>query len=239
MELSEVKHLYPVMLNVQGRSCLVVGGGRVAERKILSLVKAGALVTVLSPEVSEGLADMASRGVVVLYRQTFSPSTMLGIILEKKMQAPLALVVAATNLSEVNGQVYEIALQEGLLVNVVDQPELSTFIVPSVVRRGKLVIAVSTGGASPSSARKIAKELENAYGDEYEPYLDFLSEVRLKVQKRVEDKEVRQQLFKNMLEWDILSKIRAGTFERWKEELFTALDNEPAGSAFHAFGQGE
>ena len=76
---------------------------------------------------------------------------------------------------------------------------------PSVVRRGKLVIAVSTGGASPSAARKIAQELDNAYGEEYEAYLDFLSDLRLLIQSRVADKQARQRVFKEMLEWDVLA----------------------------------
>ncbi|HEY1216784.1 MAG TPA: NAD(P)-dependent oxidoreductase, partial [Bryobacteraceae bacterium] len=146
-------------------------------------------------------------------------------------------VIAATDDFEVNRRVYEAAAGCGMLVNVVDQPELSTFIVPSVVRRGKLVIAVSTGGASPASARKIAHELELAYGDEYELYLDFLNEVRLKVQSVIQDKENRQQLFKEMLAWDVLSMIRTGTFEEWKEKLFAAFDQEPLLSTIRAFGK--
>ncbi|MEW9700159.1 bifunctional precorrin-2 dehydrogenase/sirohydrochlorin ferrochelatase [Paenibacillus sp. SI8] len=231
-----MKHQYPIVLNVQGHSCLIVGGGKIAERKALSLVGAGARVTVLSPECSDGLVEMERRGLVVIDRRTYSPSAMLDIVSNNKGKVPFMLVVAATNRSEVNEAVYKTAIEEGLLVNVVDQPELSSFILPSVVRRGKLVIAVSTGGASPSLGRKIAKELEDAYGDEYESYLDFLSEARLKVQQRVEDGAFRQQIFKEMLEWDVLSKIRSGTFEPWKNELFTAIDHEFEWSTIKGFG---
>ncbi|NEW04474.1 bifunctional precorrin-2 dehydrogenase/sirohydrochlorin ferrochelatase [Paenibacillus sp. SYP-B3998] len=230
-----MKHKYPIMLNVEGRRCLVVGGGSVAERKIRSLLSVGALVAVLSPEVTEGLVEMACRGEVVLYRQTFSLNRMSEIL--SVTTSPFMLVVAATNVAEVNTQVYEAAISQGLLVNVVDQPELSSFIAPSVIRRGKLVIAVSTGGASPSAARKIAKELEHTYGTEYEVYFDFLSEVRLKVQKQIADKETRQILFREMLEWDVLTRIRSSTFELWKDELYTLIDKEPGLSAIAAFGR--
>ena len=100
---------------------------------------------------------------------------------------------------------------------------MSSFILPSVVRRGKLVITVSTGGASPSAARKIAKEIDKTYGDEYEIYLDFLSETRLMIQNHVKDKEARQRLFKEMLAWDLIRLIREGTFEDWKQKFNIAL----------------
>ncbi|MBD0381666.1 precorrin-2 dehydrogenase/sirohydrochlorin ferrochelatase family protein [Paenibacillus sedimenti] len=230
-----MKHQYPIMLDVNGACCLIVGGGSIAERKARSLVQAGAHVTVVSPDFTAGLIDMERNGEVVLYRQTFSSLTISTEVAEGT--TPYKLVIAATDAADVNKKIFEAAAQHSLLVNVVDQPELSTFIVPSVVRRGKLVIAVSTGGASPAAARKIARELEQTYGDEYELYLDFLSEVRLNVQAAVPDKEARQQLFKEMLEWDVLSRIRAGSFESWKQEMFEAFEKEPVMATIRAFGQ--
>ncbi|MDF2649086.1 MAG: bifunctional precorrin-2 dehydrogenase/sirohydrochlorin ferrochelatase [Paenibacillus sp.] len=221
-----MNHPYPIMMNLSGRRCLVVGGGAVAERKVKSLLQAGAHVTIVSAEFTEGLMEMESQAEVVLYRQPFDPSIMI-MIDESSDLVPYTLVVAATNDAKVNAHVHDVASRQGKLVNVVDQPQLSSFIVPSVVRRGKLVIAVSTGGASPSAARKIAQELDNAYGEEYETYLDFLSDLRLLIQSRVADKQVRQSMFKEMLEWDVLAKIREGTFESWKEKLYITLEKEP------------
>jgi precorrin-2 dehydrogenase/sirohydrochlorin ferrochelatase len=143
-----------------------------------------------------------------------------------------SIVIAATDQAEVNEAVYEEAAAHGAWVNVIDRPDRSSFIVPSVVRRGKLILTVSTGGASPSVARSIARELEASYGTEYEIYLDFLSELRLKVQSSVKDIEVRQQIFKRALDWDILGKIRDGSFERWKQKLDTALAEDPTLDAF-------
>ncbi|WP_167357028.1 precorrin-2 dehydrogenase/sirohydrochlorin ferrochelatase family protein [Paenibacillus pectinilyticus] len=212
------QHPYPLMLNLSGRSCLVVGGGPIAERKVRGLLAAGANVTVISEEFTTGIQAMAERTDVVLYRQTFDAA-----IVQASDKERFTLVIAATNQMDVNTQIALAAQAQGYLVSVVDQPELSSFILPSVVRRGKLVITVSTGGASPSAARKIAKEIDNAYGDEYEIYLDFLSETRLLIQQRVANKEARQHLFKDMLSWDVMSLIRNGTFEGWKKKFEIAL----------------
>ncbi|MDD9269886.1 bifunctional precorrin-2 dehydrogenase/sirohydrochlorin ferrochelatase [Paenibacillus sp. GCM10023248] len=217
-----MKHPYPIMVNLAGQHCLVVGGGAVAERKVLSLLDAGANVTVISEQFTPGIAVLEQHSGVVLHRQTFHPSMMTGESLY-----PYALIVAATNDAQVNKSVFELASKQGKLVNVVDQPELSTYIQPSVVRRGKLVIAVSTGGASPSAARKIARDLDRDYGEEYAVYLDFLSEVRQLVQSQISDKQARQRMFKEMLEWDVLARIRDGTFESWKDKLFLAIESEP------------
>ncbi|MFC5447279.1 precorrin-2 dehydrogenase/sirohydrochlorin ferrochelatase family protein [Paenibacillus aestuarii] len=231
-----MKHPYPIMLDLIGTRSLVVGGGRIAERKVRSLVQAGAHVTVLSPDFTDGLVEMGQRSEIKLIEERFSEAWLR----EQTASALKAcrLVIAATDSAEVNQAVCAAARRWGMFVNVVDQPELSTFILPSVVRRGKLVIAVSSGGASPSFARKIARELEQSYGEEYELYLDFLSEFRLKIQAVIADKQARQQLFQEMLAWDVLPRIRAGTFADWKDKLFRAFDQEPAIATIRAFGRG-
>jgi precorrin-2 dehydrogenase / sirohydrochlorin ferrochelatase len=218
MELNRWQHPYPIMMNLSGRRCLIVGGGPIAERKLRSLLQAGALVTLVSTEFTAGIKELEIRSSVVLMRQPYEPA-----VWKDQNEGRFTLVIAATNQVDVNRQIALDANACGNLVNVVDQPEISSFILPSVVRRGKLVITVSTGGASPSAARKIAKEIDNAYGDEYETYLDFLSETRLLIQNSVKDKQARQRLFKEMLAWDLRSLIREGTFESWKEKFNIAL----------------
>jgi precorrin-2 dehydrogenase/sirohydrochlorin ferrochelatase len=217
LDVTAMRPYYPAMLDVSSKICLVVGGGKVAERKVASLLEAGALVTVVSLEVSLGLEEKASRGEITMRKRAYKASDLQGF----------SLVIAATDQPEVNEAVSREAARLGVWVNVVDRPDLSSFIVPSVIRRGKLILAVSTGGASPSTARRIAGELEASYGAEYEIYLDFLSVLRLKVQSRVKDKEIRQRLFKKMLDWDILGRIREGTFDSWKVEVETALEQDP------------
>jgi precorrin-2 dehydrogenase/sirohydrochlorin ferrochelatase len=222
LDVIDMKRYYPVMLDVSGKACLIVGGGKVAQRKVDSLLEAGALVTVIAIEASAMLMDREGRGEIVLKQRAFQSGDT----------AAYSIVIAATDQAEVNEAVYEEATALGAWVNVTDRPDWSSFIVPSVVRRGKLILAVSTGGASPSVARSIARELEASYGSEYEIYLDFLGELRLKVQSSVKDIEVRQQIFKRALDWDILGKIRDGSFERWKQKLDMALTEDPTLDAF-------
>jgi precorrin-2 dehydrogenase / sirohydrochlorin ferrochelatase len=139
------------------------------------------------------------------------------------------LVVAATDSTGVNDEICRIAVQDGRLLNMAEHPEQGDFIVPSVVRRGKLVIAVSTQGASPTVAAAIRRQIETSFGEEYEVYLDFLSEFRLKVQQLVKDTKMRQEWFRAVLQEDLLDKIRSGEFEVWKSQVLEQLSH-PAGA---------
>jgi precorrin-2 dehydrogenase / sirohydrochlorin ferrochelatase len=217
---------YSILLDVRGRQCLVIGGGNVAERKISGLLEAGADVTVISPQLGKKLEVWECLGRVALLKREYEPGDVKGCYV---------LVFAATNIASVNEKVYEEASSQGIWVNVADHLELSSFILPSVVRRGKLMLSVSTGGASPTVARRIASELDETYGAEYELYIEFLSDLRLKVQSWVEDKDIRQQMFKQMLNWDILALIRGGAFDSWKIELLEALERAPTIHTVEAF----
>jgi uroporphyrin-III C-methyltransferase / precorrin-2 dehydrogenase / sirohydrochlorin ferrochelatase len=137
---------YPLMLKVKGESCLVVGGGDVALQKVRALRKAGADVTVVSPTFVPALRRLAVRRV----RRLFRPGDVSGRI----------LVIAATDSAAVNRAVSAACRKRGIPVNVVDVPELCSFIVPSILRRGPVVIAVSTGGQSPSLAKSLRRQLE-------------------------------------------------------------------------------
>jgi len=225
---------YPIHLNVEGRACLIVGGGRVAARKAAGLLQAGARVTVISPAVGDELADWAGRGDVVLCGRPYAAGDVERGAADGSRWM---LVLAATDAPEVNRQVRDEAAALGVPVSVADRPELGSFIVPSVVRRGKLTLAVSTGGANPSVGRRIAAELAERYGAEYEPYMEFLGEVRALVQRRVEDGELRQRLFRHMLLWDVPALIRSGAFDNWRRELLAALEREPDLRTVEAFAQ--
>ncbi|QGQ95367.1 bifunctional precorrin-2 dehydrogenase/sirohydrochlorin ferrochelatase [Paenibacillus psychroresistens] len=202
---------YPILLNLNGKSCVVVGGGRVAERKIAALLEAKAKVTVISPEVtpiiSEWLAMGKLEGIMEGYDSQYSSDAYL--------------VIAATDSTEVNECVYIDSAARGQLINRVDCPEQSNFIVPAVVRRGKLSIAVSTDGASPLLAVEIRQKLEQEYGEEYELYLDFLGELRLLVQDQVLEAQERKRILKTVLELDVLGSIRNGSFNKMR--LFEKL----------------
>lgn len=160
---------YPInVVGLAHQRCLVVGGGTVALRKVEGLVAAGAQVTVVAPEADEGLLTLAASGVVHLEDRAYESRDLDGTF----------LVIAATDDRTVNHAVSAGAMSRGLLVNVVDDPDASNFIVPAVVRRGELTVAVSTGGASPALARRLREELEVRFGPEYEELVEILAALR-------------------------------------------------------------
>ncbi len=165
------KEYFPVYLNIEGRLCVVVGGGRVAERKVKSLLKAGAKLKVISPELTSELKKIAEKGVFFWEKRGYQKGDLEGAW----------LVIAATNDPEVQKEVFKEAEERRIFCNVVDVPELCSFIVPSVVRRGKLSIAISTSGASPAVARRLREMFENIIGEEYETYIELMNNLRQQI----------------------------------------------------------
>ena len=159
---------FAAFLDLRGRRCLVVGGGQTGERKARALLSCGAKVTVVSPTVTPRLAALAIVGRVVERRRPFRRSDLRGC----------AVVVAATGNPAVDDAVAALARRARALVNVVDRPERCDFIVPSVLRRGQLQIAVSTGGRSPGLAREIRRRLEVLFGPEYAELVARTGETR-------------------------------------------------------------
>ncbi|RMG57236.1 MAG: bifunctional precorrin-2 dehydrogenase/sirohydrochlorin ferrochelatase, partial [Gammaproteobacteria bacterium] len=142
---------FPIFLDLHGRKALVVGGGDIASRKARSLLDAGANVHVVCPELSEEMQAMVAAGEVSHEPRRFEPADV---------EAGYALIIAATDKQDINREVSELANARGIPVNVVDQPELCSFIVPSVVNRDPVQVAISTGGASPVLARLLKAQLE-------------------------------------------------------------------------------
>jgi len=165
---TQAMQTYPVFVLIAAKPCLVVGGGNVAERKVQDLLQAGARVTVVSPALTPALAALAGKGEIRHLQGDFQEGQVEG----------MALVIGATNDPGVNTRVSAAAQARSIWVNIVDQPDLCTFIVPAQVRRGELTLAISTGGASPALARKLREELELHFGPEYGPYLALLQAVR-------------------------------------------------------------
>ncbi|MDP5272695.1 precorrin-2 dehydrogenase/sirohydrochlorin ferrochelatase family protein [Chengkuizengella axinellae] len=207
--------IMPIMMNVKDKECVVVGGGQVAERKIKSLMDAKANITVISPIVTAQIKRWEKEGILRVSYKKYQ-LTELGSAF---------VVIAATDQRKVNLQVYEDAKRRRILVSVVDCPECSDFIFPATMRRGKLHIAISTSGASPSVTKKIKNELEFLYGEEYELYLDFLSDFRAFIKKAVEDTKQRQAISKDILKIDIIGFIRTGKFQSFRKSLFARLED--------------
>ena len=194
---------YPALLNLEGRKCLVVGGGHVAGRKASTLLESGALVTVVSPEISGVTGELVDAGKIEWIQAPFNPNHMDGA----------AIVIASTSDEEVNRMVSREAVRRNIPVNVVDVPELCTFIVPSVIRRGSLVIAVSTSGKSPATSKKIRKKLEKEFGDEWGVFLDIMGQARKTAIDKVDDQKQREEIFNRLASSDLLGHIRRGDLE--------------------------
>jgi len=156
--------LYPIFLNLDGKRCVVIGGGAVANRKARKLLQARAEVVAISPEVKPELESMATE----VRRRPYREGDLEGAF----------LVFAATNHREVNAAVTREARGRGIPVNVADEPSEGDFALPSVLRRGQLQVAVSTGGASPTLARRVRYELESAFGSEWAGVVEELGRAR-------------------------------------------------------------
>jgi len=171
---------YSMMLNIKGRPAVVVGGGKIAYRRTMGLLKAGAKVTVISPDIQEQMNDLWNGNRVDWIQKNFEADDLHGAF----------IVIAATNDKQVNLSIAENA-GDNQLVNVVDEPELSTFHVPATLTRGDLTISVATGGASPTLSRIIRGELEEKYDNSYVGYLDFLATVRGKLKQTSLDESLK------------------------------------------------
>ncbi len=179
---------------------MIVGGGRVAERKAGRLLASGALVVVVAPELTPHLQQMSANEEIVHIDGRYDGAQLSGSF----------LVIAATSDPDVNRQVAADARAAGAMVNVVDDPEIGDFMLPSLMERGDLSIAVSTGGKSPALARKIRMELEALYGQEYSVLLRILGELREKIVIAGNDSDENRERFDSVLNSEILDYIRAG-----------------------------
>ncbi len=200
---------YPIYLNLKGKKCVVVGGGSVAERKVLSLIDCEARVVVISPNLIELLEELKSKGKIEHIEREYKEGDLEGAF----------VVIGATDSPSVNRAIYKEASALNLLVNIVDVPKICNFIVPSIVRRGDLTISISTSGKAPALAKKIRLELEEIFGQEYETYLNLLEEVREKIKQKYESSDERNDAWHRILESDILDLIREGKDGLVKERI--------------------
>ncbi len=191
---------YPVCLDLRDRTCLIVGGGEVAERKALSLLEAEAGVTIVSPSLTAKLQELSLSGKITHLPKTFEEDDL----------ANAFLVIAATDSPDVNAGIGRLCREKRMLVNVAAPPEESTFIVPSVVVRGKLQIAVSTSGVSPALSRRIRQELEKQYGPEYEAFLEEMSILRTRLRDGVKNEAARREILQVLAESDVISLLKEG-----------------------------
>jgi len=188
----------PIFIDVRGRRCVVIGGGEIAERKVRSLIEAGAAVTVVSPALTAGLTALGNEGTIRFLARSYQPGDLEGAF----------LAFAATGEIETERAAAAEACARGVLINVADVPDLCRFIAPAIVRRGGLQIAVSTGGASPAFARKIREELEDRFGPEYELMIDLLAASRQWLRVREGDLSTRRRLLTALVGSDLCECLK-------------------------------
>lgn len=202
-------HLFPVFLSLSAKKCLVVGGGRVAERKIADLLECEANINVISPTAGDLIRLWSNQGLISWQAREIEDSDLDNVF----------MVFIATNDMHINRLVVGWCTERGILVNAVDDPPHCDFYVPAVVRRKSLVVAISTEGKSPMFARRLREQLEELIGEEYGDFVDFLGEQRESVKQAVADIEKRKRIFAALVDSDILDLLKAGERERAKERM--------------------
>jgi precorrin-2 dehydrogenase/sirohydrochlorin ferrochelatase len=195
---------YPIEINIKERKCVVVGGGKVASRKVVSLLECGGEVHVVSRDLNPSLRALLRAGKIYFHEKEYTKADLKGAF----------LVVAATDSESVNEKVAKDAHKLKILVNVVDKIELCDFLVPAVTRVGDLTITVSTTGKSPSLAKKIRSEIASSYGKEYGELLNILGKIRSRVQEEVTDPEKRKMVWKKIVSSKAVDLIKKEAWDR-------------------------
>jgi precorrin-2 dehydrogenase/sirohydrochlorin ferrochelatase len=195
---------YPLFLNLSKKRAVVIGGGKVAERKIFPLLRTGAHITVISPEITKKIGSAKQKKTIRHIARQYRSGDLKDAF----------LVIAATDSPVFNEQVSRDA---PCLVNVVDTPHLCNFIVPSTMIRGPLNIAVSTSGISPALSRLIRKELEKAYGCEFSQYLQSLRKIRQDAMDMIPDKRKRTEFLKCIASEKMIRKLRGKGLQEMKK----------------------
>ena len=193
---------YPIFLKVENRLCLVVGGGEVGARKVKTLLSCGASVVLVSLEVVEWLEEKIEEGVVDL----------VGNHYEEKHLEGCCLVIAATDDLELNNRIAKDAEMRGLLCNVVDYPQEGNFILPALIQRGALTLAISTSGKSPALARQIREDLEQRFGEEYADFLEIMGAVRSRLLRESQDSLTNKEKFDSLVKSELLELVRRRDF---------------------------
>jgi precorrin-2 dehydrogenase/sirohydrochlorin ferrochelatase len=203
---------YPIFLDLTGRRCIVIGGGVVAERKIEGLLSAGAEITVVSPEISEGLRLLIAQRSIKHMARNYETGDLAGY----------GLAFVATGDGATASAVFSEARERGIWVNCADAPSFCDFILPAVIRRGELAVAISSGGTSPAGTRAIREELESYLTEEFAQLVQTASEVRVELRQR--SIEVSVESWNRALKGEFRLLLRQGKTAEAKQLLLTQLE---------------
>ena len=210
---------YPVMMNLQDKQVVVVGGGKVAFRKTIGLLDSGANVVVISPELVDELQEFHRDARIKWIPEPFSPPQLDAF-------EPITLVFGATDIREVNVSLFNEAMRRKIPCNIADVPDLCTFIVPAVITQGDLIIAVSTGGASPALARRIREDLEKKFGPEYATMTRLMGELRKHIVRNGSDSEANKKVFLEIVDSQLLPALRDNDIDKASMILSKILPEE-------------
>lgn len=191
---------YPVYLQLEGYDCVVIGGGKIAEGKVEGLLSAGARITIVSPELTERLQALVTTGKLTHFSRCYQSGDLAGAF----------LVICATNRPSVNHQVWLDATADHRLVNVVDDIPRCNFILPSTVRQGDLMIAISTSGKAPALAIRIKEYLQQEIGPHYAHFLRLAGKLRQPLAEHFPDIKIRKTLWYDLVDSDVLALLEAG-----------------------------
>ncbi|MFA6849477.1 MAG: bifunctional precorrin-2 dehydrogenase/sirohydrochlorin ferrochelatase [Selenomonadaceae bacterium] len=207
--------MYPINLSIKGRRCAVVGGGRIAQRKVKTLLCEGAAVVVIAPRITEEISTLHDEGKIIWKKAVYTKGSLQGFF----------IIICATDDAAVNAVAAAEAKALGALVNVVEPSDLSNFMVPAQVRRGNLLLTVSTGGRSPAFSRQLKHELELSFGDTYGIWLEILAGLRLEMKERLENSCKREEFWRYALDAHLLELVKQGKFEKAEAEIRNAISS--------------
>ena len=209
---------YPVCIELEGKTVLVVGGGSVAQRKVETLLKFGASIRIVSRKLANTLKKLVESNEIYHIGEEFRDEHLDGAF----------LVIAATDDERLNRKISESAQKRRLLINAVDQPSECNFIVPSIVNRGDLLIAISTSGKSPALAKKLRKELEVQFGGEYETFLTLMGCLREEILLMGLSQDEKSRIFNEIVDSDILQSLAQGDIAGVESTLKQILPGDQA-----------
>jgi siroheme synthase-like protein len=211
---------YPVYIQMHDQACAVIGGGKIAEGKVEGLLAVEAKVTVIAPDLTPRLHDLADHKQFAYVERAYRPGDLTGAF----------MVICATDQAEINHQVWQEATANHQLVNVVDDTPRCNFIAPSILRQGDLTIAISTSGKAPALAVRLKERLRREIGPEYERFLELAGELREPLAHHIPDFETRKALWYELVDSEILDVLAGGDEAQAREIIsrVVGFDFEPA-----------
>lgn len=204
---------YPVNLNLANKRCAVVGGGKIAWRKVITLLKAQALITVISPIICQPLMQLVEKEKIIYHAKSYCLGDLHDFF----------LVVCATNSSDVNKSAAIEAKEHNSLVNVVDDSFPSDFTVPAQVRQGDLLLTVSTNGKSPAFTRLLKEQLAEIYNENYAKFLQMISVLRIELKEQITDSKEREMIWQQIMTKEIFAFIEQGKLNEVEAKIKNAI----------------